>query len=102
MVYGEYSFLLPTDGRFFRYASDMQNRELQILIAIFEGNQEYVLELMSVPMRAARDAESALEYARKTLEVIATDNQTNAAFKEQVRQSAEHKIQMLSSPSEGE
>jgi len=56
MVYGNYVFPNPKDGEFFRAVSGVQNRELQFLGMVFGGDQGRILDAISAPVAARRDA----------------------------------------------
>ncbi len=56
MVYGEYAFPYPEDEGFIDFLSGIQNRENGLLFQMFNNNGGRVLDLMSVPMMAVRDA----------------------------------------------
>lgn len=56
MSYGEYAFPYPEDDRFFAVLSRLQDREVNTIFGITR-DQAAVLQMMSTPMYAVRDAE---------------------------------------------
>lgn len=59
MVYGEYAMSYPGDNEFFDFVSGVNTREINFLHRVFYGDGGIVLDLMSVPMSAVRDAPPA-------------------------------------------
>jgi len=59
MVYGEYSFPYPENTDFFNIITRMQERERNYLFGLFNPNRGLPLDLMSVNMKAVKDAAPA-------------------------------------------
>jgi hypothetical protein len=59
MTYSEYAFPYPEDERFIDFLSNIQNRENGLLLRLFNNDGGRVLELMSVPLQAVRNAPPA-------------------------------------------
>jgi tetratricopeptide (TPR) repeat protein len=56
MVYGEYAFVYPEDGRMYEFLSALQDREVGLLFFMFGNNPGPVADLQSEEMAAVRDA----------------------------------------------
>ncbi len=56
MVYGEYAFPYPNNSDFFGIVSRLQNRELQAIGFVFQGDQAALQSVMDLNVTAVRDA----------------------------------------------
>lgn len=97
------TFPIPAEGvinaRGYEYLQDGRAADA---VSLFELNVEAhpnsvnAYDSLSDGYLAAGDRAKALEFARKTLELLERDTQTPADFKRQIRESAEGKIRQLS------
>jgi tetratricopeptide (TPR) repeat protein len=56
MVYGEYAFVYPEDGRLYMFLGGLQDREVGVLHFVFNNDRGAVIDLQSEEMMAVRGA----------------------------------------------